>query len=76
MSMFLCDRAEESSSYDFGKHGSDGIDIQQLFYLSDPLMHMATCDGDFHQRLGECQTASRIIKLSTLLHSIKMGELP
>jgi len=69
MNIYLCDNAK-NSSYKFEKRSSDWIDIQQLFYLADPLMRMVTNDTDFHRRIGDCEAAERIFTLDHLLQSL------
>jgi hypothetical protein len=46
--MSLYDRAK-TSNYNFEKHATNWIDEQQLYYLSDPQMHIVTADGRLQQ---------------------------
>lgn len=49
------------SKYDFEKHASDWIDVQQLYYLSDTRMNIVTRDVNYNVRtLGSTQ-ADRIL---------------
>ena len=63
---FLCDQAEQNT-YSFADHDSDWIDVQQLFYLSDPSIHFLTHDERLRNRVRGCGQAARIISFRDLL---------
>jgi hypothetical protein len=62
---FLFDIAK-NRKYDFTKHDSDWLDVMQLCYLGDPLIHFVTCDGDFKVRTSGSSQAERIISFEEL----------
>src|ERR1700730_11660973 len=62
---FLFDIAK-NGRYDFARHDSDWLDIMQLFYLGDPLIHFVTCDGDFKVRTSGSSQAKRILSFEEL----------
>lgn len=62
LNRFLCRQARQNT-YDFAEHDSDWVDIQQLFYLSAPDVHMVTTDKRLRERVGATHGASRIILL-------------
>jgi len=67
---YLCEQASRKV-YDFTKHDSDWIDLQQLFYLSDPTMFMVTNDIKLRNRIvKKCLGAKRIILLDELLRDV------
>lgn len=62
---FLFDIAK-NRAYDFARHDSDWLDIMQLCYLGDPLIHFVTCDGDFKVRTSGSSQAKRILSFEEL----------
>jgi hypothetical protein len=59
--------ANPKAAYDFNNHPNDWIDGQQLFYLSDPDVHLMVHDKGFfhHGNLGS--QASQILRLRDYL---------
>ena len=62
---FLFDIAN-NGEYDFARHDSDWLDIMQLCYLGDPLIHFVTCDKDFKVRTSGSSQAKRILSFDEL----------
>lgn len=68
-------RQLENPSYLPARDASSWIDYQQLFYLSDPDMHILYVDGDFTARTGRSHQQSRLIKLADVLADIRKRSL-
>lgn len=57
--------------YDFSKHRSDWIDLQLLFYLADPFIHLLTHDRKLKARIAGSPQSDRVhgyadfVKLAT-----------
>jgi hypothetical protein len=64
-------RQLENPSYLPARDASSWIDYQQLFYLSDPDIHILYVDGDFTDRTGRSRQQSRLIKLADVLADIR-----
>jgi hypothetical protein len=56
-----------TQAYDFADHDSDWLDGQLLYYLSDPLMHLVTCDTKIKHRAKDSTQSSRILHFEDLL---------
>ncbi len=54
------------SGYNATKNRNDWIDSQQLFYLSDPTMHLITDDSKIRDRCKTSDQSNRIILVSEL----------
>jgi hypothetical protein len=55
---FFLFRLAKNHDYDFARHDSDWLDMIQLFYLADPLVHFVTLDTNIRRRtLGSSQSA-------------------
>jgi len=46
--------------YDFGKHDSDWIDSQQLYYLADSSVRIVTCDANIRFRIKDSAQWDRV----------------
>jgi len=57
--LFLWDQALKGS-YDFSKHRSDWIDLQLLFYLADPFVHLLTHDRKLKARIVGSSQCDRV----------------
>jgi hypothetical protein len=68
---YLCDEAE-FGKYRFAEHGSDWIDLHQLFYLSVPHMHLLTSDKRLRNRVKGCTQAARIVAFQDVLDELKI----
>jgi hypothetical protein len=64
-------RQLENPSYLPARDASSWVDYQQLFYLSDPDMHMLYVDGDFTERTGGSLQQSRLIKLADVVADMR-----
>ncbi len=64
--MSLYGRAR-TSNYNFGKHRTEWIDEQQLYYLSDPDMHFLTRDGRLREWIKASTQANRVLNFDTFL---------
>jgi len=53
----------KNASYSPSKEESAWVDYQQLFYLSDPTIHILHWDNDLIQRSGSSNQRSRLLKL-------------
>jgi hypothetical protein len=60
-------RQLENPSYSPSRETSAWIDVQQLFYLSDPAIHILYNDGDFSQRTNGTNQQSRLLKLADVI---------
>ena len=58
------------SKYDFAKHASDWIDVQQLYYLCDSEMSMVTADNNYRARTANGNQSARILLYSELLRAL------
>jgi len=57
----------KTQAYDFVDHGSDWLDGQLLYYLSDPLMHIVMFDSKIKHRVQGSIQLSRILHFDDLL---------
>jgi hypothetical protein len=76
MNSVLCDRAtKKANTYNFEKHKSDWIDVQQLFYLAAPDVTFITRDERLRNTIkGICDT-SRIITLQEVIEEMSQSRL-
>lgn len=60
---YKCWLASQSSAYDHSaeRHRGDWIDLQLLYYLADPNMHIVTNDQQLKKRCATSPLAERII---------------
>ena len=56
----------KNRAYDFARHDSDWMDIMQLFYLADPLVHLVTSDANIKLRTRGSPQADRILSFDEL----------
>jgi hypothetical protein len=56
----------KNRAYDFGRHDSDWLDIMQLCYLADPLVHVVTSDANMKLRTRGSPQADRILTFDEL----------
>jgi hypothetical protein len=63
-----------TANYDFGRHGTDWMDVQQLLYLADPSVHLMTNDGELRRRTIGSGQENRIILWSEFVR--ERGVLP
>lgn len=61
----------KNQTYDFGRHDTDWIDRQQLFYLSDSQVLFITEDVNLLQETRKSSQAARIQNLDALLREAK-----
>jgi hypothetical protein len=58
------------SNYDFAKHASDWIDVQQLYYLSDRDMIIITEDTNQIRRTAGSTQSARVLAYTDLLQAL------
>jgi len=67
---WLCSMAK-NQSYDFAKHHSDWVDLQQLQYLCDSNVHVLTDDKDLKRETASSKQADQVVTVKDLLLAAK-----
>lgn len=68
MNLFLCNHAKDD--YNFSKNNGDWIDVQQLFYLAAPDVHIVTNDKKLRARIAKGTGWNRVILFEDYINAM------
>jgi hypothetical protein len=55
-----------TNTYDFSKHDSDWLDLQQLYYLAEPSIFLVTFDSKIKLRTANSRQIGQILDFEEL----------